>query len=67
MVVLLNSNLENSASNEISSGIAVKENKLPRKLMTYYIKPLFEKNLPTSRALRLTDKDKRDTGLLRAS
>ena len=69
MVILLNSNLANSTSNEISIGIAVKENKYIadiKEIVTQAYneldKTVIWKNLPTSRSLRLTNKGKLEAG-----
>ena len=74
IVVLLNSNLANSTSNEISIGIAVKENKYIadiKEIVTQAYsgldKTVIWKSLPTSRSLRLTNKGKLDAEFLRVS
>ncbi|TMO56753.1 hypothetical protein [Pseudoalteromonas phenolica] len=74
MAILLNSNLANSASNEMSIGIAVKENKYIADIKGIVTqaygeldKTVIWKNLPTSRSLRLTNKGKLDAEFLRVS
>jgi len=74
MVILLNSNLANSTNNEISIGIAVKENKYIadiKEIVTQAYneldKTVIWKSLPTSRSLRLTNKGKLDAEFLRVN
>lgn len=74
IVILVNSNVANSASNEISIGIAVKENKyiadikeIVTQAYSEIDKTVIWKKLPTNRSLRLTNTGKLDAEFLRVN